>query len=145
MPKNVFVDNNVAKNFCNPIDLNYREFIRWLFEEGHLVVTNKILGEFVSSTGGSPSSTNIVVVIARLTRDGRLIKFSKSQLDALVFSKRIERRLRSNRKDHAHIKAVLLSDRKLALSLDNNFRHDLNNFPGYQAIARERPEELGYR
>jgi hypothetical protein len=145
MPNDIFVDNNVAKNFCNPVDPNYKNFIKWLFEDGHLVVTNKILTEYVSSTGGSISPTNIVIIIARLTRDGRLIKLSRQQLDEFVFNRRIERVLRSNRKDHPHIKAVLLSNRKLALSLDDNFRYDLNNFPGHQAVARKRPEELNYR
>lgn len=145
MPKDVFVDNNVAKNFCNPVDPHYKDFIKWILEEGHLVVTNKIIAEYVSSTGGAQSSTNIGVIIARLMRDGRLIKFSKGQLDNFGFSKRIERALRSNPKDHPHIKAVLLSNRKLALSLDENFRYDLNNFPGHRAIARARPEEMPYK
>jgi hypothetical protein len=145
MPKDVFVDNNVAKNFCNPVDQNYKDFITWLRDEGYLVVTNKILSEYVGSTGGSSSATNIVVIIDRLTRDGRLIRFSSQQLEGFNFKAGIKRALRSNRKDHPHIKAVLLSDRKLALSLDNNFRHDLNNFPGHLAVARERPEELNYR
>lgn len=145
MTRDIFVDNTVAKNFCNPVDQNYKDFIKWLYEEGYLVVTNKILSEYVSSTGGSPSSTNIVVIIARLTRDGRLIKFSKQQLEDLKFAKRIENRLRSNQKDHPHIKAVLLSSRKLALSLDENFRHDVNNIPGYQATAKERPQDINYK
>lgn len=145
MPKDIFVDNNVAKNFCNPVDPNYKDFIKWLFQEGHLVVTNKILNEYVSSAGGSPSPTNIVIIIARLTRDGRLVKFSSQQLNNFVFSNRTQRMLRSNSKDHPHIKAVLLSERKMALSLDDNFRYDLNNFPGHQAVARARPEELEYK
>lgn len=145
MPNDIFVDNNVAKNFCNPADQHYKAFIKWLFEEGCLVVTNKILTEYVSSSGASPSETNIVVIIARLTREGRLIKFGKQQLDDFRFSRRTERTLRSNRKDHPHIKAVLLSTRKLALSIDEKFRYDVNSFPGYDAVARERPEQLNYR
>jgi hypothetical protein len=145
MPNDIFVDNTAAKNFCNPVDQHYKEFIKWLFEEGYLVVTNKILGEYVSSTGASPSETNIVVIIARLTRDGRLVRFTKQQLEEFSFSKRIEKKLRSNSKDHPHIKAVLLSTRKLAVSLDDNFRHDVNNYPGYGAVARKRPEELAYK
>src|SRR5271154_1635534 len=104
MPKDVFVDNNVAKNFCNPVDQNYKDFITWLRDEGSLVVTNKIRGQFVGSTGGSASATNIVVIIDRLTRDGRLIKFSPQQLKGLIFKPRTKRALRSNRKDHPHIK-----------------------------------------
>lgn len=145
MPNDIFVDNNVAKNFCNPADPHYKLFIKWLSEEGYLVVSNKILSEYVSSTGGSQNATNIVAIIGRLTRDGRLIKFSHQDLNQLVFKKRITRKLRSNAKDHEHIKVVLLSYRKLALSLDGNFRYDVNNFAGHQAVARARPEQLNYR
>jgi hypothetical protein len=145
MRRDVFVDNSVAKNFCNPLDPDYKEFIRWLNEEGHLAVSNKILGEYSSSTGSSPSPTNIVIIIDRLTRDGRLNKFTPEQLKGLRFKKHVQRNLRSNRKDHPHIKVVLLSDRKLALSLDDNLRYDVNNFPGYKALARSRPEELPYK
>lgn len=145
MRKDVFIDNNVAKDFCNPLDPPYRDLIKWLYEEGHLAVSNKILGEYISSTGSSSSPTNIVTIIARLTRDGRLNKFTQEQLNSLRFKKHVQKGLQSNQKDHPHLKVVLLSDRKLALSLDRNFRHDVNNFPGYQAVARARPEELPYR
>lgn len=145
MPKDIFVDTTVAKTFCNPVDQHYKDFIKWLLREGCLVVTNKILGEYVGASGASPSETNIVVIIAQLTRDGRLLKFTKQQLDEFRFTTRTERRLRCNRKDHPHVKAVLLSERKLAVSLDDNFRYDVNNFPGYRAVARRRPEELDYR
>jgi hypothetical protein len=145
MRKDVFVDNNVAKDFCNPPDPCYKEFIKWLYDEGHLAVSNKILAEYVSSTGASSSPTNMVVIVARLTRDGRLIKFTQQQLDGFKFSKSEERNLRSNRKDHSHLKVVLLSDRKFAVSLDDNFRYDVNNFPGHRAIACKRPDELAYR
>lgn len=145
MPNDIFVDNNVAKNFCNPADPHYKNFIRWLFDEGHLAVSNKIISEYVSSSGGAQSASNIIAIIARLTRDGRLIRFSHQELNQLVFNNRITRKLRSNAKDHEHIKVVLLSYRKLALSLDGNFRYDVNNFPGHQAVARARPEQLNYR
>lgn len=145
MPKDVFVDNNVSKNFCNPLDQHYKDFIKWLVEEGYLVVTNKILTEYVSSTGASSSRTNIVAIIGQLTKHGRLIKFTTQQLRGFGIKKHVKKGLRSNPKDHVHLKAVLLSDRKLALSLDDNFRYDVNSFPGHGAVAKERPEELAYR
>jgi len=35
-------------------------------------------------------------------------------------------------------------DRKYALSLDNNFIHDLKNFPGFVVVTARRPENLSY-
>ena len=45
MIKDLFVDNNIAKNFKNPADPHYEKLIKWLFEEGHLVLTQKLLKE----------------------------------------------------------------------------------------------------
>lgn len=47
--------------------------------------------------------------------------------------------------DRAYIPAVLLSDRKYALTYDENFTYDLENFPGFTVIVKSRPEELPYK
>jgi len=144
MYNDIFVDNNIAKNFCNPLDPEYKTFITWLFREGCLAVSNKILSEYHSSFSHSSSKTNIIVIINRLLIDGRLNKISNEVLKSFVFRKHVLKQLRANRKDYNHIKVVLLSDRKLALSLDKNFRNDVNNFPGYCAIAGNKPSEIPY-
>jgi hypothetical protein len=81
MLKDIFIDNNIAKNFCNPLDPQYKNLIKWLMYDStaYLVVSQKLLVEYVGSTGQSPSLTNITVIIDRLTRDGRIIKFSNEQ------------------------------------------------------------------
>ena len=144
MDKDIFVDNNIAKNFCNPLDEAYKKFIRWLFEKGFLIVSNKILAEYHSSTCHSFSPTNIVAIIDRLTRDGRLKKISNRELKAFEIKNHVLKRLKSNRKDHEHLKIVMLSDRKYAISLDKKFRDDVNNFTGYRAKPVSRPEEIPY-
>ena len=49
----MFVDNNVTKNFKNPADPAYEELIKWLFDEGHLVLTQRLLKEYHDSNRGN--------------------------------------------------------------------------------------------
>jgi len=142
--KDILVDNTVAKNFCNPLDSHYKAFIEWLFNEGTLVVTQRLLSEYFASCGAATSSTSIPVIVNRLLLQGRLRKFVKDELVSFRFPKRTEKRLRCNRNDRDNLKAVLLSARKYAVSHDDNFRYDVNNFPGIPARAERRPQDLPY-
>ncbi|MBI5220105.1 MAG: hypothetical protein HY958_14350 [Bacteroidia bacterium] len=71
-------------------------------------------------------------------------KISNKQLTGFIFKKHIEKSLKSNAADWIHLKTVLLSYRKLAISNDKNLRNDINHYPGYNAIAAARPNELNY-
>lgn len=144
MPKDIFVDNDVAKNFANPLDPHYKKFIEWLQDEGWLVITNKILVEYCRTCSGCSSLTNVVAIINRLTRDGRILRVSNDQLKAFDFPPKIERRLRSHSKDHDHIKAVIISHRRYALSREWNVCYDINHFPGVPARAARRPQDIPY-
>ena len=44
--KDIFIDNNVAKHFSPPITPSYKTFISWLYKEGALVVSQKLLNEY---------------------------------------------------------------------------------------------------
>lgn len=142
--KDILVDNTVAKNFSNPLDPHYKELIRWLFNTGVLVVTQPLIVEYYRTCAASRSNTSMPALIDHLLREGRLKKFSKATLSRFHFTARVQRSLRSNREDHDTIKAVMLSVRKFALSHDTNLRHDINTFPGYQARAERRPQDLPY-
>jgi hypothetical protein len=143
--KDVFVDTNLAKNFCNPVDPELKEFIRWLFYQGALVVSNKIIAEYDDSCRGATSRSSILVIIAHQTRKNRLAKISNAQLKAVPFSKAELRVIRCNRKDHHHLKAVLLSRRKMALTGDKDFTYDVKNLPCIRGFAARRPQDLPYR
>src|SRR5262245_33986959 len=123
--KDLLVDNTVAKSFCAPPDNEHRTFVSWLFNEGVLVVTQRLLLEYVATAGNSRSGTSMPAIIDNLTRDGRLKKFTKQELESFRFPTRIKNRLRSNREDHDNIKAVLMSVRKFALTHDVAFTCDL--------------------
>lgn len=143
--KDIFVDNCAAKNFANPLDKHYKEFITWLKVDGILVVSQKLLMEFGRTCDGCIAGSNIVALVHYLTINGRLVRFSSKQLKEVKFPKRITRKLLSNHQDHVHIKVVILSHRKLAITGDKNLRKDLNAFPGYVITAVKRPEAIDYK
>lgn len=155
MPKDIFIDNTVAKNFSNPLDPTYKRLVAWLLrynpvigvDNAHLVLSQKLMEEYISTAAYSRSDTNIVVIIDKLTREGRRVWISNQQIKDFrqrYFKKHVERNLRCNAKDRNHIPAVLLSHRKYALSIDHSFVHDINHFPGFVAQAATRPEDLPY-
>ena len=61
------------------------------------------------------------------------------------FTKTVKRQLRSNNEDRDYIPLVLLSDRKFALTLDDNFKFDLENFRGFRCRVEKKPEDLPYK
>jgi hypothetical protein len=155
MRKDIFIDNNIAKNFANPLDPEYKKLIQWLMafnsddvtKNAYLMVSNKLIAEYQRTAGLAYSATNITVIISQMTREGRLVKISNQAIREFkreYFTKKVKRNLSCNREDRDHIPVVLLSDRKYALSLDNNFIYDLINFPGFVVLATKRPEDLPY-
>ena len=58
MINDIFIDDNIAKNFANPIDPEYRNLITWLLsyyanpnQDAHLVVSQKLLEEYCGTVG----------------------------------------------------------------------------------------------
>jgi hypothetical protein len=66
------------------------------------------------------------------------------EFQKIHFTKKIVKNLRSNIEDRYHIPVVLLSERKFALSIDENFIYDLLNFSGFKVCVEKRPEKLSY-
>lgn len=141
--KDIFVDDCVAVRMENPLDPNLIGFTRWLSRDGVLVTSKKVLGEYGASLSSGGSST-FLTIVERLGREGRVNFISNEQLKGFRFSKATERTLGSNRKDWPHIKAVILSSRKLALSYDVEFCRDVNEFPRVRALASRNPSDLRY-
>ncbi|HPX76189.1 MAG TPA: hypothetical protein PLW77_06370 [Bacteroidales bacterium] len=158
MKKDIFIDNNVANKFANPQDKEYKKLTKWLLNfnvddienknnYAHLVVSKKLLAEYLSSSIGASSNTAIPMIISTLQRQGRLVMISNSEIKNFqhkYYKKTIVNNFRSNSEDREHIPVVLLSDRKYALSYDTNFIHDLETFPGFNVIVKKRPEEIPY-
>lgn len=139
--KDIFIDTNIAKNFKNPIDPEYKKLLLWLRTSGVWVVNQKLLVEY-----GRTNQT-ILVLINELQKQGRLVKFEKAQLESKKFKKVYERNLKSNSEDWVHLKTIWLSVRKIGIVIDNGLRDDVNNSPireGIQPIAVARPEQIDY-
>ena len=141
----LFVDSNLSQFFCRPIDQAYKRLITWLCTEGRLVVCQTLVAEYHDAVRGSDRATALVVIVDRLQRDGRLRFFKKGEMQAFRIKANRRKRLRSNRRDHDYLKIVLLSDRKIGLSDDKDLRYDINNYPGYAAVAAGHPSEVDYR
>jgi hypothetical protein len=155
--KDIFIDNNIAKNFSNPLDPEYKKLIKWLIKfnddpknhnnNAHLVVSKKLLAEYGRTMGHAASGNNIAVIIDLLTRQSRLNQISNEQIKEFKqehFTKKVERKLISNKEDREHIPVVLLSDRKYALTLDEKFTTDLVNFPSFTALVGKKPSDIPY-
>lgn len=141
MKKDIFIDTNIAKNFTNPLDPEYKKLIIWLKNEGVWVINQKLLIEY------GRTNQNIIVLINELLKKGRLTKIEKSDLETIKFSKSDERKLRSNSEDWPHIKTICLSDRKIGIIIDLGLRQDVNNSSkqnGIQPQAFSRPEQVDY-
>ena len=159
MKKDIFIDNNIAKNFTNPMDPEYVKLIKWLMAskdvpEGkddhinaHIVVSQKLLNEYNRSAMNASSATCIHVIIEFLQRNKRLIRISNDAIKEFRnehFTKAVERKLASNNEDRDHIPVVLLSHRQYALSIDDNFIKDLKGFPKFNVTVAKRPQDIAY-
>ncbi len=160
--KDIFIDNNIAKNFANPMDTEYKILIQWLmkYDEDEdpekvdcafLVLSNKLLhDEYMKSSYECTELTGIQAIVNLLTEQGRINFFSNQQIKEFQkkhFTKTLETELNLKRlgKDRNHIPIVLLSNRKYAIAIDKGFRYALLNFPRFKATVVSRPEELDYK
>lgn len=117
-------------------------------DRAYLVVSQKLLVEYARSCRDAAGKTSIPMIISQLTRDGRLERITNQQIKEFknkYFTKSVERNLRANNEDRDHIPAVLLSERKYALTYDENLTHDLENFPGFAVLVSKRPEDIPYK
>jgi hypothetical protein len=153
--KDIFIDTNIASRFCNPLDAEYKKLIKWLLhfdgskpqENAALVVSRKLLSEYVASARETNAATSIPVIVDLLFQQGRRVLITNDEIKQFKtkhFKKKVVNCLLCNAKDRDHIPVVLLSNRKYALSLDDNFVRDLLKFPGFKVQVAKRPEHLPY-
>lgn len=156
MLKDIFIDNNIAKNFANPLDPGYKELVNWLTtfnknnkaDNAYLVVSRLLISEYMRTCCNSSSNTSIPVIISKLTIENRLINISNKDIKAFKrknFKKNICNNFTCNASDRDLIPVVLLSYRRYCLSLDGNFINDLRNFPGFIVKVAKKPQDLPYK
>lgn len=140
--KDIFVDTSSAQNLSNPKSQGYKDLLEWLKKDGHLVYSDGLLREI------GQGNQVLLTLINKLIADGRSNKIKNNQLNNLTIKKSIERNFISNWKDRIHIKTVILSNRKLAIALDNNLRRDINLYPkvdGVKPVAVDCPTKCCYK
>ena len=167
--KDIFIDNNIASRFATAKDPEYKKIIKWLLKfdksislenNAHLVLSNKILKEYYDSSRNARSATSIIAIIDIMTKDGRNRKSPKENYNFYSnneikefrntyftnnIKKRFTNQFRNERnRDLDHLPIILMSDRKKALIIDNEFRNLVNEFPGFNAVAENRPREEFY-
>jgi hypothetical protein len=138
----IFIDNDVAINLVTPLSEPFKLFLNWLYQEGALVCNQKLKCEYIRG------NQTLSIVIDRLHRDGRINFISNNKLKGFAFTKTEEKSFLSNKKDRDNLKTVFLSFRKLAISHDNNFISDVNNFRrlnGINPLCRDCPSKINYR
>ncbi len=122
----IFIDNNIAKNFASPVDKEYKKLINWLIskdENAYLVLSQKIQNEYLESSSQSKSRSNIAAIVNMLRKQGRTNEFSNSEIKQFqqkYFTKIIIKKhnLYSSNRDSNHIPIILMSERKKALTID---------------------------
>ena len=155
MKKDIFIDDNIAKNFVNPVDTEYVKLINWLntfnhnpSRDAYLVVSKKLLEEYNGTHATCKEAQNICVIVAKLQIQGRLtIKKNKElrEFRRRHYKKHVCNHLTCSKPDREyHIPTVLLSTRHYALSADKAFINDLSWFPGFTVTVAKRPESINY-
>jgi hypothetical protein len=156
MKKDIFIDNNIAKDFATPIDKEYKELIDWLIRNdpfnkqnnAYLVVSNLLIKEYYSSAQNAYSKTCMPVIIDILLKDGRLSKFTNKEIQGFnrkYLKKAVISKLQCNKNDRDHISIICMSDRRMALSLDAKFMKDLANFPKFNITVGCKPSDIDYK
>lgn len=154
--KDIFIDNDVTtKHFSNPIDEDYKKLIDWLRtfnndveNDAHLILSSFLHREYIESNRNPNSQTNIVAIINEMVINDRIKRISNQEIKTFqtkYYAKKVLKNLTSNAKDRNHIPAVLLSNRKIALSEDKRFLNDLLQFSGFNPMVASRPENLNYK
>jgi hypothetical protein len=154
--KDIFIDNDVAtKHFSNPIDEDYKKLIDWLKtfnndveNDAHLVLSSFLHREYIESNRNPNSQTNIVAIINEMVINDRINRVKNQDIKSFQtehFTKKVLKNMTSNAKDRNHIPAVLLSNRKMALSEDSRFLNDLIQIKGFKPKVAFRPENIDYK
>ena len=87
MKKDIFIDTNIACRFTNPMDPEMKKLISWIMkydensqDNAVLLVSNKLLHEYLASCKSANGVTSIPIIVNKLTQEGRLMKTSNADI-----------------------------------------------------------------
>lgn len=133
--KDIVIDATAIRLFGVAKDIEFIKFFSWLQNDGVLTVSSYLIKDY-----NGFRSHYIAALLSHLINSGR---FNKIPTKTIKSFKDHHYRYRCN--DRFHVRLVMLSDRRLALSNDDNFIYDVNNFPGMRSTAARRPSQLPYQ
>lgn len=125
--KDIVIDANVMRLYDKPKDPVFKKLFAWIYNTGVLTVNQKLITEYCGS-----GKHQIMILIAKLHREGRRNMISKSQLS--TFTKDRHFKYTCNYPDRVHAKTVFLSDRKRFIAFDKSLRRDVNKFKKVKGI-----------
>ena len=107
------------------------------------MVSNKLLVEYNKSC----NIPLFIAIINKLQIENRLVLIKNKTLSDFkkkYISKKVEKKMKSNYQDRNHIPLVLLSERKIAITMDENFTHDIKLIPGFVPIVASSFDDVDY-
>lgn len=160
--KDIFIDTQVAILFANTKDKHLEKLISWLLYQdienpennAYLVISDKLRIEYFNSNKDNEKEFSITTIFHTLLGQGRLHTKKSDEIknfQTQYFTKKVWSNLRSKRKgsdDPSHVALVMLSNRRMVLSRDNNFLYDVINFKGVKGVkvcANQCPSQLNYQ
>jgi hypothetical protein len=118
--RDLVIDTNVIVLYDNPPDDTFRKLFSWLGQTGTLVVSQKLVVEYVGA-----SDKLLAGLIAQLMKDKRLLRIGSQEIKSF---KDDHYAYTCNRKDVWHARLVFLSPRKRLVSFDDKLVKDVNGF-----------------
>lgn len=119
--KDMVVDANVMRLYDKPDDPIFVRLFTWIYNRGVLTVNQKLIMEY-----GRTNKPQIMTLLNKLNRDGRLNSISKLQLSAFTADRHFNYTCDS--KDIEHARTVFLSHRKRCIAFDKKLRDVINRF-----------------
>lgn len=136
--KDIVVDTSTIIFLGNQSTPDFIKFFKWLRKEGALAVSTYLLKEY---SGIGSSEIAALLETLKHSQPSRYNNIPKREID--TFNDR-HFKYTCHMKDRCHVKLVMLSFRKLALSQEDNFINDVNEFPRHRALASKNPEHIPY-
>lgn len=119
--KDIVVDTNVMRLYDKPDDPIFVRLFTWINNNGALTVNQKLIMEY-----GRINNNQIMILLNKLNRVGRLNQITKTQLSAFTADRHFK--YTCNGKDVVHARTVFISYRKRCIAFDKKLRADINAF-----------------
>jgi len=163
MKKDIFIDADVANKFASTKDEHLLELINWLLEsknQSFLMMSDYLRNDCFKGNNHCSKEFSICTIYFQLQKDDRLNVKTKKEIKLFqqkFFNKKVWDKLKctTNKKgdksnDPEHIALILLSDRRIALTEDENLLNGILDFPmkgigGIKATVAKKPQELNYK